>query len=240
MGEIGSPGLQPDLAPSNFQLFPAMKSALSGRHFRSNGKVRQDVKNFLRSLATDFYHGGFLNEFYAVEDVANPASLSDQPLSPTSLDRCPENKANNLKHEQTILLYHIEKANSRSMKHADVLNILKNEIRNDTINVKSIKKLRNDGVAINCAQQDDIDLILKEINDSPILKENVRPVPKRLPKSIVYGLDPDILKESIEAAISRISGPNSFKVLFSIKGRTNKFHWVFEADSTLYHTIKKQ
>ncbi|GBM98862.1 hypothetical protein AVEN_44868-1 [Araneus ventricosus] len=31
-----------------------------GRHFRSNEEVRQAVKNFLRSLATDFYQDGFL------------------------------------------------------------------------------------------------------------------------------------------------------------------------------------
>ncbi|GBL71557.1 hypothetical protein AVEN_79143-1 [Araneus ventricosus] len=40
---------------THLHLFPALKSALSGRHFRSNEEVRQGVKNFLRSLSTDFY-----------------------------------------------------------------------------------------------------------------------------------------------------------------------------------------
>ncbi|GBL84722.1 hypothetical protein AVEN_191164-1 [Araneus ventricosus] len=34
-------------------LFPAMKSALSVRHFRSNEEVQRAVKNFLRSLGID-------------------------------------------------------------------------------------------------------------------------------------------------------------------------------------------
>ncbi|GBN69607.1 hypothetical protein AVEN_25772-1 [Araneus ventricosus] len=41
-------------------LFPALTSSLSGRHFRSNEEVRQTVRNFLRSLGTDFYQDGFL------------------------------------------------------------------------------------------------------------------------------------------------------------------------------------
>ncbi|GBM72388.1 hypothetical protein AVEN_96532-1 [Araneus ventricosus] len=41
-------------------LFSAAKSTLSGRHFRSNEELRQAVKNYLRSLGTDFYQDGFL------------------------------------------------------------------------------------------------------------------------------------------------------------------------------------
>ncbi|GBO05260.1 hypothetical protein AVEN_250071-1 [Araneus ventricosus] len=38
---------------THLHLFPALKSALSGRHFRSNEEVRLAVKNFLRG----FYQG---------------------------------------------------------------------------------------------------------------------------------------------------------------------------------------
>ncbi|GBM49809.1 hypothetical protein AVEN_238170-1 [Araneus ventricosus] len=79
--------------------------------------------------------------------------------------------------------------------------------------------MRIDGLIINCVQQDDIDLILNEINDSSILKENVRPVPvpKRSPKLIVYGLDLDISKESVESATSHISCPKSLNFYFRLK-----------------------
>ncbi|GBN34988.1 hypothetical protein AVEN_245618-1 [Araneus ventricosus] len=36
-------------------LFPALKSTLSGRHFRCNEVVQKIVKNFLRSLGIEFY-----------------------------------------------------------------------------------------------------------------------------------------------------------------------------------------
>ncbi|GBM43610.1 hypothetical protein AVEN_210551-1 [Araneus ventricosus] len=45
---------------THLHLFPAMKSAISRRHFRSNEEVQLAVKNFLRSLGTDFYQDGFL------------------------------------------------------------------------------------------------------------------------------------------------------------------------------------
>ncbi|GBM64629.1 hypothetical protein AVEN_91701-1 [Araneus ventricosus] len=41
-------------------LFPALKSALSGCHFRSNEEVQQAVKNFPRSLGHRFLPGWFL------------------------------------------------------------------------------------------------------------------------------------------------------------------------------------
>ncbi|GBM32742.1 hypothetical protein AVEN_83715-1 [Araneus ventricosus] len=37
---LGDSNYSSDLFPSDFHHFPASKSALSGRHFRSNGKVR--------------------------------------------------------------------------------------------------------------------------------------------------------------------------------------------------------
>ncbi|GBL88966.1 hypothetical protein AVEN_255136-1 [Araneus ventricosus] len=40
---------------THLHLFPALKSEVSERHFRSNEEVQQDVKNFLRSLDIDFY-----------------------------------------------------------------------------------------------------------------------------------------------------------------------------------------
>ncbi|GBM03633.1 hypothetical protein AVEN_203198-1 [Araneus ventricosus] len=45
---------------THLRLLPALKSALSGRHFRSNEDVRRAVKNFLHSLGTDFHQDCFL------------------------------------------------------------------------------------------------------------------------------------------------------------------------------------
>ncbi|GBM33926.1 hypothetical protein AVEN_79823-1 [Araneus ventricosus] len=45
---------------THLHLFPVLKSALSGCHFRSNEEVQQAVKRFLHSLGTNFYQDGFL------------------------------------------------------------------------------------------------------------------------------------------------------------------------------------
>ncbi|GBM18748.1 hypothetical protein AVEN_173832-1 [Araneus ventricosus] len=47
---LDDPAYSPNLAPSDFLPFLALKSGLPGRHFRSNKEVRQAVKNFLLSL----------------------------------------------------------------------------------------------------------------------------------------------------------------------------------------------
>ncbi|GBN10767.1 hypothetical protein AVEN_135959-1 [Araneus ventricosus] len=61
-------GLLPFLQPCDqrknlgihLHLFPTLKSAQSGRHFRSNEEVRLAVKNFLRLLGTIFQQDALL------------------------------------------------------------------------------------------------------------------------------------------------------------------------------------
>lgn len=52
---LDHPAYSPDLAPSDFHLFPALKEAHSGRHFQHNGVVEQAVKQF---FASQFYQSG--------------------------------------------------------------------------------------------------------------------------------------------------------------------------------------
>ncbi|GBM29879.1 hypothetical protein AVEN_110382-1 [Araneus ventricosus] len=59
----------PDLAPSDFHLLPASKSALSGRHFRSNEEVRRGVKNFQRNAGRRFLLGWFLEIDFNVQQT---------------------------------------------------------------------------------------------------------------------------------------------------------------------------
>lgn len=56
---LDHPAYSPDLAPSDFHLFPALKAALSGRHFQNNAEVEQAVRQFLASQGTAFYQSGF-------------------------------------------------------------------------------------------------------------------------------------------------------------------------------------
>lgn len=54
------PPYSPDLAPSDFHLFPKMKLELSGRHFTSNNDVMEAVEQYLQAKETSFYKEGIL------------------------------------------------------------------------------------------------------------------------------------------------------------------------------------
>ncbi|UYV65507.1 hypothetical protein LAZ67_3004547 [Cordylochernes scorpioides] len=57
--ELLSPApYSPDLAPSDFQLFPHLKESLYGIHFRSDEEVIDAVTSFFESLKTSFFMEG--------------------------------------------------------------------------------------------------------------------------------------------------------------------------------------
>jgi histone-lysine N-methyltransferase SETMAR len=47
------PAYSPNLAPSDFHLFPTLKESLGGRCFRSNEEVKDAVKEWLNGLAAE-------------------------------------------------------------------------------------------------------------------------------------------------------------------------------------------
>lgn len=55
---ISHPPYSPDLAPSDFHLFPKMKLELSGQHFASNSDVMEAVEEYLDSKDSHFYEQG--------------------------------------------------------------------------------------------------------------------------------------------------------------------------------------
>ena len=52
------PPYSPDLAPSDFHLFPQMKKVLAGRHFARNDDVIAAVEEFLESQTKEFFYIG--------------------------------------------------------------------------------------------------------------------------------------------------------------------------------------
>ena len=54
------PPYSPDLAPSDFHLFPALKKNLGGRRFGSNTEVKQAVQRFFHMQSPDFFLEFFL------------------------------------------------------------------------------------------------------------------------------------------------------------------------------------
>jgi histone-lysine N-methyltransferase SETMAR len=52
------PAYSPDLAPSDFHLFPKLKEFLRGRRFKSDEEVKDAVKEWLNGLAAEVYDEG--------------------------------------------------------------------------------------------------------------------------------------------------------------------------------------
>ena len=55
---LSHPPYSPDLAPSDFHLFPKMKLELSGRRFTTNDDVIEAVEEYLQSKDAAFYEQG--------------------------------------------------------------------------------------------------------------------------------------------------------------------------------------
>ena len=52
---IENPPYPPDLAPSDFHLFPKLKTAISGTHFQSDDDAIHAVDDFLNGQEKDFF-----------------------------------------------------------------------------------------------------------------------------------------------------------------------------------------
>jgi histone-lysine N-methyltransferase SETMAR len=55
------PAYNPDLAPSDFHSFPALKEFLGGRHFESDEEVKDAIKEWLSGLGVEVYDKGIQN-----------------------------------------------------------------------------------------------------------------------------------------------------------------------------------
>jgi hypothetical protein len=51
---------RPDLAPSDFHLFPKSKAFLGGRRFKSDEEVKDAVKEWLNGVAAEVYDEGIV------------------------------------------------------------------------------------------------------------------------------------------------------------------------------------
>jgi hypothetical protein len=57
-GCVGHPPYSPDLAPSDFHLFPKLKEFLGGRCFTSSEEVKDAIKKWLNGLVKEVYDEG--------------------------------------------------------------------------------------------------------------------------------------------------------------------------------------
>ena len=57
---IPHPTYSPDLAPSDYFLFPNLKKDIRGRHFRSNKEVMAAVEEWVRDKDPGFFSSGLI------------------------------------------------------------------------------------------------------------------------------------------------------------------------------------
>lgn len=65
------PPYSPDLAPSDYHLFPTMKSWLATQRFDDDAELREGVTNWLRSQAAEFYDNGISKLVYRYDKCLN-------------------------------------------------------------------------------------------------------------------------------------------------------------------------
>ena len=61
---IPHPAYSPDLAPSNFFLFPNLKKDIRGLHFRSDEEVMTAVEEWVNGKDPDFFSSGLALEYH--------------------------------------------------------------------------------------------------------------------------------------------------------------------------------
>ncbi|GBM25953.1 Histone-lysine N-methyltransferase SETMAR [Araneus ventricosus] len=65
------PAYSPDLATSDFHLFPELKNSLGGQSFQKNEEIQSSIKAHLTSLAATFFEEGIGNLVYRYDKYLN-------------------------------------------------------------------------------------------------------------------------------------------------------------------------
>ncbi|KOC58751.1 Histone-lysine N-methyltransferase SETMAR [Habropoda laboriosa] len=58
LGTVTHPPYCPDIAPSDYHLFPELKKHLGETHFRTGEELKEEVLSYLRGAAGEFYDSG--------------------------------------------------------------------------------------------------------------------------------------------------------------------------------------
>ncbi|GBL79388.1 hypothetical protein AVEN_92577-1 [Araneus ventricosus] len=107
-----------------------------------------------------------------------------------------------------------------------------------------VRKIRNQGLAVDCEDDCDVQKILSSIQNQEKLKKNITHVqPKgKLPKVIFYSITNDIKEPELTEVIRLRLGvtDETIKVKFKLKGRKEgTSHWVVETSPSTFHLLTK-
>ncbi|GBN16125.1 hypothetical protein AVEN_176700-1 [Araneus ventricosus] len=100
-----------------------------------------------------------------IKEVLNSLPILNPKSTYADVARRFFNKAARSNMNKTISLHPTGKREDQSKSNIDALHILKTSLNQDALTFKMIRKIRNNGVAIDCPFQGDIDKIIEEINN---------------------------------------------------------------------------
>ncbi|UYV76945.1 hypothetical protein LAZ67_14002515 [Cordylochernes scorpioides] len=79
------PPYSPELAPSDFHLYPALKWHLGGKHFADDDEVQAEANHWLRRQDTAWYNSGFItNEIIPTKPMELSDNVAIEIVPPTS------------------------------------------------------------------------------------------------------------------------------------------------------------
>ncbi|GBN20502.1 hypothetical protein AVEN_28299-1 [Araneus ventricosus] len=114
----------------------------------------------------------------------------------------------------------------------------------DKIKIKDVKKIKNQGLAVDCEDDCEVQQIISSIQNLEELKKNITRVqPKvKLPKVIFYNIPNDIKEPELTEVIRLRLGATdeTIKIKFNLKGRREgTSHWVVETSPSTFHLLTK-
>ncbi|GBL73792.1 hypothetical protein AVEN_230763-1 [Araneus ventricosus] len=170
--------------------------------------------------------------------------------SASTEDKHPETYAEEVKKgPHTVLLYppqNTDEQGAERNKAFSVKHLLESSIHplKDKIKIKDVRKIRNQGLAVDCEDDCDVQKILSSIQNQEELKKNITHVqPKgKLPKVIFYNIPNDIKEPEMTEVIRLRLGvtDETIKVKFKLKGRREgTSHWVVETSPSTFYLLTK-
>ncbi|GBL75164.1 hypothetical protein AVEN_194413-1 [Araneus ventricosus] len=175
----------------------------------------------------------------------NPATENNQSSASTA-NKHPETYVEKVKKgPHAVLLYlalNTDEQDAERKKPFSVKHLLGSSLHPLKDKIKDVRKIRNQGLAVDCEDNCDVQKIL--IQNQEELKKNITHIqPKgKLSKVIFYNIPNDIKEPEMTEVIRLRLGVTDeiIKVKFKLKGRREgTSHWVVETSPSIFHLLTK-
>ncbi|GBO26897.1 hypothetical protein AVEN_22746-1 [Araneus ventricosus] len=130
----------------------------------------------------------------------------------------------------TILIYPKEGSKDKSLRQ-----LLQKEVNplEDNINIKEVRNLRNKGLAIDLASEEQAEKLISKLNNKEELQTSVeaRKYARKNPRCIIYDVPTDTREEELKRAIEVATGQEAscYSLSFRTKERNGRSHCVVQA-----------